>query len=159
MKQELERRQLSNKIFKKEASVKCQKQVAATNFRTFWWLLKFLVKIIVLTFLCIYWENGQRDTYKFCGNRIARFLKYAWPCFNFKYERVNPLNTNSTKWSNTLKQFGNSRRIVWLWLTILWRWRVNRLRFSQFWILGFQYYLEEESLEPVTRRCSVKKGL
>ena len=34
------------------------------------------------------------------------------------------LNANPTKWLNTLKQFvGNSRRIVWVWLTILWGWR------------------------------------
>ena len=32
---------------------------------------------------------------------------------------INPLGVNSTKWSNTLKQFfGNSRRIVWVCLTI-----------------------------------------
>ena len=36
---------------------------------------------------------------------------------------VNPLTTNRTKWSNTLKQFvGNSWRIVWVFLTILWVW-------------------------------------
>ena len=27
---------------------------------------------------------------------------------------VNPLSANITKWSNTLKQFGNSQQIVWL---------------------------------------------
>ena len=33
----------------------------------------------------------------------------------------NPLSANPTKWSNTLKQFvGNSRRITWVCLTILW---------------------------------------
>ena len=37
---------------------------------------------------------------------------------------LNPLRANLTKWSNTLKQFvGKSRRIVWVCLTILWRWQ------------------------------------
>ena len=40
--------------------------------------------------------------------------------------QVNPLSTNSTKWSNTLKQFvGNSQWIVWVCLTILWGWRLK----------------------------------
>ena len=35
----------------------------------------------------------------------------------------NPLSANFTKWSNTLKHFvGNSRRIVWVCLNILWDW-------------------------------------
>ena len=39
---------------------------------------------------------------------------------------VYPLSTNSTKWSNTFKQFvGNSQRIVWVCLTILWGWRLK----------------------------------
>ena len=39
---------------------------------------------------------------------------------------LNPLSFNPTKWSNTLKQFvGNSQRIVWVCLTILWGWRVK----------------------------------
>ena len=37
---------------------------------------------------------------------------------------VNPLSTNPTKWSNTLKQFvGCWGRIAWVCLTILWGWR------------------------------------
>ena len=42
---------------------------------------------------------------------------------------INPLSDKRTKWSNILKQFvGNSRRIVWVCLTILWGWaeRVNK---------------------------------
>ena len=36
-------------------------------------------------------------------------------------ESLNPLSANTTKWLNTLKKFaGNSRRIVWVYLTILW---------------------------------------
>ena len=39
------------------------------------------------------------------------------------FSDVNSLSTNPTKWSNTFKQFiGNSRRIVWVCLTILWGW-------------------------------------
>ena len=38
----------------------------------------------------------------------------------------NPLCANSTKWSNTLKQFvGCWQRIVWVCLTILWGWRLK----------------------------------
>ena len=38
----------------------------------------------------------------------------------------NPLSANSTKWSNTLKQFiGNSQRIVWVSLTILQGWHLK----------------------------------
>ena len=37
---------------------------------------------------------------------------------------INPLSTNPTQWSNTLKQFfGKSRWIFWVCLTILWGWR------------------------------------
>ena len=54
---------------------------------------------------------------------IARFCKLVsilgWNC-------VNPLNSNPTKWSNTLKHFlGKSRWIVWVCLTILWGWRLK----------------------------------
>ena len=39
---------------------------------------------------------------------------------------LNSLSANPTKWSSTLKQFvGNSRRIVWVCLTILWGWRLK----------------------------------
>ena len=38
----------------------------------------------------------------------------------------NPLSTFPTKWWNTLKQFVvNSKRIVWVCLTILWGWRLK----------------------------------
>ena len=38
------------------------------------------------------------------------------------------LNSNSSKWSNTLKQFvGCCRRIVWVCLTILWSWHLKGL--------------------------------
>ena len=39
---------------------------------------------------------------------------------------VISLSANPTKWSKTLKEFvGNSRRIVWVCLTILWDWRLR----------------------------------
>ena len=39
---------------------------------------------------------------------------------------VNTLRTNPTRRSNTLKQFvDNSRRIIWMCLTILWGWRLK----------------------------------
>ena len=40
--------------------------------------------------------------------------------------RLTLLSANSSKWSNTLKQFvGNSRQIVGVCLTILWGWRLK----------------------------------
>ena len=42
--------------------------------------------------------------------------------------QFNPLSANPTKWSNTLQQFvGNSGRIVWVCLPILWSWRLKGL--------------------------------
>ena len=39
---------------------------------------------------------------------------------------INPLSGNPTKWSNTLDKFvGKSQRIVWVWLNILWGWRLK----------------------------------
>ena len=41
-------------------------------------------------------------------------------------EELNPLSHKPIEWSNTLKQFvGNSRRIVWVCLTILCGWRLK----------------------------------
>ena len=50
------------------------------------------------------------------------YLDIYWDFAN----TFNPLSANPTKWSNTLKQLlSNSRRIVWVWLTILWGWRLK----------------------------------
>ena len=44
----------------------------------------------------------------------------------------NSLISNPTKWSNTLKQFvGNSRRIIWVCLAILWGWHLKGLDVSR----------------------------
>ena len=49
-----------------------------------------------------------------------------------KLNAVNSLSSNQTKWSNTLRQFaGNSWRIVWACLTILWDWRLKGQLFLQ----------------------------
>ena len=57
--------------------------------------------------------------------------------FDFIYEQcmcgyynniqiINSLSANPTKWSNTLKQLvGFCRRIVWVYLTIMWGWRLT----------------------------------
>ena len=38
----------------------------------------------------------------------------------------NPLSVNPVKWLNTLKQFvENSRRTIWVYLTILWSWHLK----------------------------------
>ena len=48
-----------------------------------------------------------------------------------KLELSNHLSANPTKWSNTLKQFvDNNGRVVWIYLTILWDWRL-RLSYIQ----------------------------
>ena len=50
---------------------------------------------------------------------------------------VNPLSTNPTKWSNTLKKFvGKSWRIAWVCLIILWGWRLKSWR-NEIWNLVF----------------------
>ena len=71
-------------------------------------------------------EKRSNILWKSCAVNTARFLKYVWPFFNIKRERVKvltfkPLSANPTKWSNTL---GNSRQIVSVRLTILWGWRL-----------------------------------
>ena len=50
-----------------------------------------------------------------------------WPMKNiYKGVYITPLSANPTKWSNTLKQFvGFCRQIVWVYLTILWSWRLK----------------------------------
>ena len=43
-----------------------------------------------------------------------------------KSSNFKSLSANSTKWSNSLKQFvGYSRRIVWVCLAIFWGWRLK----------------------------------
>ena len=47
---------------------------------------------------------------------------------------INPLSTNPTKWSNTLKQFvRKSRRIVWVCLAIFSGWHLNLM----IWLIKF----------------------
>ena len=42
---------------------------------------------------------------------------------------LNPLSANPTRWSNTLKQFvGCCRRVVWVCLTVLWGWRLKKVK-------------------------------
>ena len=38
---------------------------------------------------------------------------------------INPLSANHTKRSNTLEQFANYRRIIWMFLTISWGGRLK----------------------------------
>ena len=59
------------------------------------------------------------DIYKTFGKYIVDI--WMGPKYAFY-----PLNANPTNWSNTLKQFvGNSRKIFWVCLTILWGWRLK----------------------------------
>ena len=54
---------------------------------------------------------------------IFMFLKNKKQTFNMSF---NPLSTNLTTWSNTLKQFvGSSRRIILVCLVILWGWHLQ----------------------------------
>ena len=70
-------------------------------------------------------KNVWEKHFSFLLERSVVFFLFFLSCF-FLFMvccliRLNLLSTNHTKWSNTLKQFvGNSRRIVWLCLTILW---------------------------------------
>ena len=57
----------------------------------------------------------------FCKKKV---IIDAWQGFEHAFcSYFNPLSASPTKLSNTLKQFvGNSRRSVWVCLTILWGW-------------------------------------
>ena len=58
------------------------------------------------------------------SNLLRKDLKYPSSFMShcsLKKIEVKPLSADPVKWSNTLKQFvSNSRRIVWVCLTILW---------------------------------------
>ena len=62
----------------------------------------------------------------------SREIKNETEMGNWMYNNYcifNPLRANATNWLNTLKHFaGNSRRIVWMCLTILWGWRLKGYR-------------------------------
>ena len=69
------------------------------------------------------WRGLQRFSYSLFRVRMWDFLYGISLCSKF-----NPLSANLTKWSDTFKQFvSNSRRIVWVCLTILWGCRVKGL--------------------------------
>ena len=58
--------------------------------------------------------------------RLINIGKKLGGLINIGKKRVNPLSANLAKWSNTLKQIvGSCRRIVWVYLTILWGWRLT----------------------------------
>ena len=60
------------------------------------------------------------------NSNLVKPEKLGYP--HLVYNFTVPLSANPTKWSNTLKQFlSNSRRIVWVCLTILWGWRFKGL--------------------------------
>ena len=105
-----------------------------------WFTGFYMIWTLPLTLSCIMLENGKntlkilqcsdRKNFKVRSdifhhyswlnwlNQHVTFLmdKQTWKLFAF-----NPFIANSTKWLSTLKQFvGNSRRIVWVCLTILW---------------------------------------
>ena len=63
--------------------------------------------------------------------------------FSLKYSNVlNPLSANTTKWSNTFKQFVGCCRIVWVCLTILWGWHIEKKFFFSSEILVNIYCLQ-----------------
>ena len=91
------------------------------------------------------WSNTPKE---FAGKSLYYQCNVALLCFRKYYENVflfmlpenirqprrlgsdgkslDPLSASPIKWSNILKQFvGNSRRIVWVCLTILWGWRLK----------------------------------
>ena len=62
------------------------------------------------------------SSYYIFRNAFSRFIRPA----EMKIFNVNPLSANSTKWSNTLKQYvGNMLHIVWVCLTVLWGWHLK----------------------------------
>ena len=79
-------------------------------------------KVISPNWLYVTCKIIRRNNEKMCiQNNLVRNV-----LFNVGIQMFNPLSVSPSKWSNTLKQFiGNSRRIVWVCLTILWVWRLK----------------------------------
>ena len=81
-----------------------------------------------LSSLTVYfWLLSRKHMFSTSASEIMIGLTYI-PNLSYTKERtylVNPLSANPTKWSHTLKQFvGYCWRIVWVYLTILWEWRI-----------------------------------
>ena len=77
-------------------------------------------------------EFGKED-----GWKASKMGLFQWPLMKLRKSIFNSLGTNTTKWSNTLKQLvGNSRQIVWVFLTILWGWRL-RIKLLGLYVLYF----------------------
>ena len=100
-------------VFSGPYSVRMRENADQKNLRI-WTLFTYLEKLLSVNIL--------RNSY---SESIRKFLREYFERVHFLVKRqiwsLNPLSANPTKWSNTLKQFvGNSWRIVWVGLTILW---------------------------------------
>ena len=80
-----------------------------------YWFCKFQLLTI---------SSSKVKPHSLCLNSILGRALDRNLCVNIKYS--NLLSVNPTKWLNTLSQLiGNSQRIVWICLTILWGWRLK----------------------------------
>ena len=92
-------------------------------------LMKELIQKSNLNFdfsFSIHWNNTVKNV----------FIRLS------SYFAFNPLSTNLTKWSNILKKFvGNSLRLVWVCLTILWGWPLKGYKEG---ILGVSHFQKQQ---------------
>ena len=73
-----------------------------------------------------FWQMKHRNTY---GVNILFYFRKLHQKTYVVHGNFNSLNAYPTKWSNTLKQFaGCCHRIVWVCFTILWGWRLKRVK-------------------------------
>ena len=73
------------------------------------------------------WNWMQKKCHLFIsGNKYEQMWAKIRDEMVWEFRTVNPLSANTTKWPNTFKQFvGNTRRIVWVCLTILRGWHLK----------------------------------
>ena len=106
--------------------------------------------------LSCYWDMFENFQKRVCRSNtccLSRTLGSLSKCAQF-----NPLSTNFTKWSNTLKQFvGCCRRIVWVCLTTLWDWCFKGYVFCYRYYFGrYLSELAEQNPLPFSRGRSTR---
>ena len=79
------------------------------------------------------WVNIPLDLFEnLCAQKSCKDLDNSFISNKHLSWIFNPLSAIPTKWSNTLKPFvGNSRRMVWVCLIILWAGAYKRVRFNK----------------------------
>ena len=78
-------------------------------------------------------KNGKGKGRNFAALLTDLSKAFGFPPHDLVNAKLNLLNANPTKWSNTLKQFiGNSGQIVPVCWTILWDWHLTLFKVDLF---------------------------